>query len=70
VLAIADTATLHPREVVHAFKASVVAAARAELDDNVAVICIDWHGSQPLDAAVLKVAGAPDADPRDATDAA
>ncbi|HUQ63243.1 MAG TPA: SpoIIE family protein phosphatase [Acidimicrobiales bacterium] len=63
--AIGDTATLHPREVVHAFKASVLAAARAELDDDAAVVCIDWHGSRPLDAGALKVAG-----PRDATDAA
>ena len=43
--AVAETAALHPREVVHAFKASVLAATGAELADDAAVLCIDWHGS-------------------------
>lgn len=41
---LADTAELHPREVVHIFKALVLAATGAELEDDVAVLCIDWHG--------------------------
>ncbi len=43
--ALAETAALHPREVVHVFKASVLAATGAELGDDAAVLCIDWHGS-------------------------
>jgi serine phosphatase RsbU (regulator of sigma subunit) len=42
--ALADTAALHPREVVHLFKASVLAAAAAGLDDDASVLCIDWQG--------------------------
>ena len=45
--ALADTAALHPREVVHVFKASVLAATEAELHDDASVLCIDWHGSAP-----------------------
>ena len=41
--AVIQTAALHPREVVHAFKASVLAAAQAELADDASVLCIDWH---------------------------
>ncbi|MGI8684279.1 MAG: PP2C family protein-serine/threonine phosphatase [Acidimicrobiales bacterium] len=43
--ALAETAALHPREVVHVFKAAVLAASGAELADDAAVLCIDWHGS-------------------------
>jgi len=45
--ALADTAALHPREVVHVFKASVLAATEARLDDDASVLCIDWHGGGP-----------------------
>ncbi|MFP5317588.1 MAG: SpoIIE family protein phosphatase [Acidimicrobiia bacterium] len=44
VAAVRETAGLHPREVVHLFKASVLAATGAELGDDAAVLCIDWHG--------------------------
>ena len=47
VTAVTETAGLHPREVVHVFKASVLAATGAELADDAAVLCIDWHGSAP-----------------------
>jgi serine phosphatase RsbU (regulator of sigma subunit)/GAF domain-containing protein len=43
--ALAETAGLHPREVVHVFKASVLAATSADLGDDASVLCIDWHGS-------------------------
>jgi len=43
--AVAETAALHPREVVRIFKDSVLAAAAAGLDDDASVLCIDWHGS-------------------------
>jgi serine phosphatase RsbU (regulator of sigma subunit) len=45
--AVAQTAGLHPREVVHIFKTSVLTATGAELADDAAVLCIDWHGSVP-----------------------
>jgi serine phosphatase RsbU (regulator of sigma subunit) len=47
VAAVADTAALHPREVVHVFKAEVLTASGAELADDAAVLCLDWHGSPP-----------------------
>jgi serine phosphatase RsbU (regulator of sigma subunit) len=45
--AVSNTAALHPREVVQAFKAAVLAASGAELADDAAVLCIDWHGGPP-----------------------
>ena len=45
--ALTETATLHPREVVRAFTGSVLAAAEAGLDDDAAVLCLDWHASGP-----------------------
>jgi len=47
--ALVETAALHPHEVVHAFKASVLAANAAELGDDASVLCIDWHGSSSPD---------------------
>jgi len=47
--ALIETAALHPREVVHAFKASVLAATAAELGDDASVLCIDWHGNNSPD---------------------
>ncbi len=35
--------------MVHAFKASVLAATAAELGDDASVLCIDWHGSNSPD---------------------
>ena len=46
--AVSETAGLHPREVVHAFKTEVLAATGAELADDAAVMCIDWHGTTGL----------------------
>jgi len=43
--AVAETAGLHPSEVVHLFTASVLVAAEAGLDDDAGVVGIDWHGS-------------------------
>ena len=42
--AVIATAALHPRDVVHAFKTEVLAATGAELNDDAAVLCIDWRG--------------------------
>lgn len=41
---VGETADLHPREVVHAFKDSVLVASEALVDDDAAILCIDWHG--------------------------
>jgi serine phosphatase RsbU (regulator of sigma subunit) len=43
--AVVATAALHPRDVVHAFKNAVLAATGAELQDDAAVLCIDWRGT-------------------------
>jgi serine phosphatase RsbU (regulator of sigma subunit)/GAF domain-containing protein len=45
--ALAETASLHPRDVVHVFKAAVLAATGAELGDDASVLCLDWHGATP-----------------------
>ncbi len=43
--AVVATAALHPRDVVHAFKAAVLAATGDELRDDAAVLCLDWRGT-------------------------
>jgi serine phosphatase RsbU (regulator of sigma subunit) len=43
--AVMETASLHPRDVVHAFKAAVLAATGAALNDDAAILCVDWRGA-------------------------
>ncbi|MGY1666665.1 PP2C family protein-serine/threonine phosphatase [Geodermatophilus sp. SYSU D00696] len=45
--ALADTADLHPREVVHALGAAVLTATGAELRDDATMLCFDWYGGPP-----------------------
>lgn len=45
--ATAETAMAHPREVVQVFKTSVLAATGAQLGDDAAILCVDWHGGAP-----------------------
>jgi serine phosphatase RsbU (regulator of sigma subunit) len=45
--ALADTADLHPREVVHALGAAVLHETGGELRDDATMICLDWHGGPP-----------------------
>jgi serine phosphatase RsbU (regulator of sigma subunit) len=45
--ALADTAALHPREVVHALGAAVMHATGGELRDDATVVCLDWYGGPP-----------------------
>jgi serine phosphatase RsbU (regulator of sigma subunit) len=45
--AIADTADLHPREVVHALGKAVLRAAGGRLRDDATVMCVDWYGGPP-----------------------
>jgi hypothetical protein len=47
--ALADTATQHPREVVHALGAAVLDATEGDLRDDATVVCLDWIGG-PLRA--------------------
>jgi serine phosphatase RsbU (regulator of sigma subunit) len=45
--ALADTADLHPREVVHALGAAVLQETRGDLRDDATMICLDWYGGPP-----------------------
>jgi serine phosphatase RsbU (regulator of sigma subunit) len=47
--ALADSAALHPREVVHALGAAVMHATGGLLRDDATVVCLDWYGG-PLRA--------------------
>ena len=42
--ALADTAAMHPREVVHALGQAVLRATGGDLEDDATVICLDWYG--------------------------
>ena len=45
--ALADTADLHPREVVHALGAAVLKATGGDLRDDATMVCLDWYGGPP-----------------------
>ena len=45
--ALAATADLHPREVVHALGAAVLQATGGNLRDDATMVCLDWHGGPP-----------------------
>lgn len=45
--ALADTADLHPREVVHALGAAVLDATDGDLRDDATMVCLDWYGGPP-----------------------
>ena len=45
--ALADTADLHPREVVHALGAAVLHATDGNLRDDATMVCLDWYGGSP-----------------------
>ncbi len=42
--ALAASRTEHPRQVVHALGAAVVAASGDQLADDATVVCLDWYG--------------------------
>jgi len=42
--ALAGSAALHPREVVHALGAAVLHATGGRLRDDATVVCLDWYG--------------------------
>jgi serine phosphatase RsbU (regulator of sigma subunit) len=45
--ALADTADLHPREVVHALGAAVLHETGGDLRDDATMVCLDWYGGPP-----------------------
>ena len=45
--ALADTADLHPREVVHALGAAALHATGGNLRDDATMLCLDWYGGPP-----------------------
>jgi serine phosphatase RsbU (regulator of sigma subunit) len=45
--ALADTAELHPREVVHALGAAVLKETGGDLRDDATMVCLDWYGGPP-----------------------
>lgn len=47
--ALADTADLHPREVVLALGAAVLQATGGKLRDDATMVCLDWYGGPPRD---------------------
>ena len=44
---LADTADLHPREVVHALGRAVLKETGGDLRDDATMICLDWYGGSP-----------------------
>ena len=42
--ALADSAELHPREVVHELGAAVLQATGGDLRDDATMVCLDWYG--------------------------
>jgi serine phosphatase RsbU (regulator of sigma subunit) len=45
--ALADSADLHPREVVHELGAAVLNATGGDLKDDATMVCLDWYGGPP-----------------------
>ena len=45
--ALAESAGLHPREVVHELGAAVLKATGGDLKDDATMVCLDWYGGPP-----------------------
>jgi serine phosphatase RsbU (regulator of sigma subunit) len=45
--ALAGSADLHPREVVHELGAAVLKATGGDLRDDATMVCLDWYGGPP-----------------------
>jgi serine phosphatase RsbU (regulator of sigma subunit) len=45
--ALAGSAELHPREVVHELGAAVLKATGGDLEDDATMVCLDWYGGPP-----------------------
>ncbi len=48
-VALADSAELHPREVVHELGAAVLRATGDDLKDDATMVCLDWYGGPQRD---------------------
>jgi serine phosphatase RsbU (regulator of sigma subunit) len=57
--ALAATADLHPREVVHALGDAVLNATGGDLRDDATMLCLDWHGG-PLRRRTTEQGADPD----------
>jgi serine phosphatase RsbU (regulator of sigma subunit) len=55
--ALAATADLHPREVVHALGQAVLHATGGHLRDDATVVCLDWYGGPPRPRESVNGAG-------------
>jgi serine phosphatase RsbU (regulator of sigma subunit) len=47
--ALAASADLHPRELVHELGAAVLSATGGDLRDDATMVCLDWYGGPPRD---------------------
>jgi serine phosphatase RsbU (regulator of sigma subunit) len=47
--ALAESAALHPREVVHELGAAVLKATDGDLKDDATMVCLDWYGGPRRD---------------------
>jgi serine phosphatase RsbU (regulator of sigma subunit) len=45
--ALADSADLHPREVVHELGSAILHATDGDLRDDATMVCLDWYGGPP-----------------------
>lgn len=62
--ALAQTADLHPREVVHALGAAVLRATGGHLRDDATMVCLDWYGGPPRERTTEQGADPDHASPR------
>jgi hypothetical protein len=47
--ALAESADLHPREVVHELGSAVLHATGGDLKDDATMLCLDWYGGPQRD---------------------
>jgi serine phosphatase RsbU (regulator of sigma subunit) len=45
--ALAKSADLHPREVVHELGSAILRATGGDLEDDATMVCLDWYGGPP-----------------------
>jgi serine phosphatase RsbU (regulator of sigma subunit) len=48
---LADSADLHPRELVQRLTRAVLRVTGGRLRDDATVLCLDWYGGPPADPA-------------------
>jgi serine phosphatase RsbU (regulator of sigma subunit) len=47
--ALAESAHLHPREVVQELGSAILRATNDDLQDDATMVCLDWYGGSPRD---------------------